>query len=141
MQKKLPIWLGVGGTPASFVRAGTLGLPLMIAIIGGETHRFRPLVDLYKQAGLHAGFKPEELIVGMHAFGYVADNTKQAGDEMYEGYKVAMSGSVAKDWNFPPVTRPRLVSVSEQKTIIVRQPKMIRTQGIESGNVGCELQD
>ncbi len=107
VQKKLPIWLGVGGTPASFVRAGTLGLPLMIAIIGGETHRFRPLVDLYKQAGLHAGFKPEELIVGMHAFGYVADNTKQAGDEMYEGYKVAMSGCVAKDRNFPPVTRPR----------------------------------
>src|SRR5882762_9757231 len=47
VQNPLPIWLGVGGTPESFVRAGTLGLPLMVAIIGGETHRFRPLVDLY----------------------------------------------------------------------------------------------
>jgi probable LLM family oxidoreductase len=107
VQKQLPIWLGVGGTPESFVRAGMLGLPLMIAIIGGETHRFRPLVDLYRQAGLRAGHKPENLIVGMHAFGYVAETTKQAADEMFEGYKIAMSGSVAKDRNFPPVTRPR----------------------------------
>ncbi len=107
IQKLLPIWLGVGGTPESFARAGMLGLPLMVAIIGGETHRFRPLVDLYRQAGLRAGHKPEQLIVGMHAFGYVAENSKQAADEMYEGYKIAMSGSVAKDRNFPPVTRPR----------------------------------
>jgi probable LLM family oxidoreductase len=107
VQKKLPIWRGVGGTPESFVRAGMLGLPLMIAIIGGETHRFRPLVDLYRQAGLRAGHKKEDLIVGMHAFGYVAENTKHAADEMYEGYKVAMSGSIAKERNFPPVTRPR----------------------------------
>ncbi len=107
VQKTLPIWLGVGGTPESFVRAGMLGLPLMIAIIGGETHRFRPLVDLYRQAGLRAGHPPEKLIVGMHAFGYVAENTKQAADEMYEGYKIAMSGQLAKDRNFPPVTRPR----------------------------------
>ncbi len=107
IQKRLPIWLGVGGTPESFVRAGILGLPLMVAIIGGETHRFRPLVDLYRQAGLRAGHPKEKLIVGMHAFGYVAENSKQAADEMYEGYKIAMSGSIAKDRNFPPVTRPR----------------------------------
>ena len=106
VQKKLPIWLGVGGTPESFVRAGMLGLPLMVAIIGGETHRFRPLIDLYRQAGLRAGYHPEELIVGMHAFGYVAENSKQAADEMYEGYKIAMSGSIAKERNFPPITRP-----------------------------------
>src|SRR5690606_18275389 len=60
-QKKLPIWLGVGGTPESFARAGSLGLPLMVAVIGGETHHFRPLVDLYREAGKRAGFKPEEL--------------------------------------------------------------------------------
>src|SRR2546423_7664178 len=61
VQNPFPIWQGVGGTPESFVRAGTLGLPLMVAIIGGETHRFRPLVDLYKEAGKRAGFKPGEL--------------------------------------------------------------------------------
>src|ERR1700687_2190061 len=65
MQEKLPIWVGVGGTPASFVRAGLLGLPLMVAIIGGETHRFRPLVDLYREAGRRAGYTPEQLTVGM----------------------------------------------------------------------------
>jgi alkanesulfonate monooxygenase SsuD/methylene tetrahydromethanopterin reductase-like flavin-dependent oxidoreductase (luciferase family) len=55
LQNPLPIWIGVGGTPASFARAGTLGLPLMVAIIGGEFRRFRPLIDLYRQAGLRAG--------------------------------------------------------------------------------------
>src|SRR5450432_1484798 len=73
MQEKLPIWLGVGGTPASFARAGTLGLPLMIAIIGGEPHRFRPLVDLYRETGLQAGHSPGSLKVGIHAVGSVAD--------------------------------------------------------------------
>ena len=107
VQKPLPIWLGVGGTPESFVRAGVLGLPLMVAIIGGETHRFRPLVDLYRQAGLRAGHSAEKLTVGMHAFGYVADTTEQAVEEMFAGYVVAMSGSVAKDRRFPPVTRAR----------------------------------
>src|SRR5438132_947320 len=61
MQDPLPIWLGVGGTPGSFVRAGALGLPLMVAIIGGETRRFRPLVDLYREAGRRAGFSPDRL--------------------------------------------------------------------------------
>lgn len=79
----------------------------MVAIIGGETHRFRPLVDLYREAGLRAGHKEEQLIVGMHAFGYVADTTRQAADEMYAGYVIAMTGSVAKDRGMPPVTRSR----------------------------------
>src|SRR5271156_5986914 len=66
MQDRLPIWIGVGGTPASFARAGVLGLPLMIAIIGGEPPRFRPLVDLYRETGLRAGHSPETLKVGIH---------------------------------------------------------------------------
>src|SRR4026209_1025431 len=60
LQHPLPIWVGVGGTPASFVRAGLLGLPLMVAIIGGETHRFAPLVDLYRRAGFQAGHPVEK---------------------------------------------------------------------------------
>ena len=51
LQNPFPIWLGVGGTPESFIRAGVLGLPLAVAVIGGETHRFRPLIDLYREAG------------------------------------------------------------------------------------------
>ncbi|MGP2481203.1 LLM class flavin-dependent oxidoreductase, partial [Listeria monocytogenes] len=63
LQDPFPIWLGVGGTPESFVRAGMLGLPLMVAIIGGFTHQFRPLVDLYREAGRRAGHSPERLTV------------------------------------------------------------------------------
>ncbi len=81
----------------------------MVAIIGGETHRFGPLVDLYRKAGKQAGYKPEQLIVGMHAFGYVAETTEQAMEEMYEGYKVAMSGAIARERGMPPVTRHDLM--------------------------------
>src|SRR2546421_7123773 len=73
VQNPLPIWLGVGGTPASFARAGTLGLPLMVAIIGGETRRFPPLVGLYREEGRRAGHAPDQLKVGVHALGYVAE--------------------------------------------------------------------
>ena len=69
VQDPLPIWLGVGGTPHSFARAGVLGLPLMVAIIGGDPRRFRPLVDLYREAGRRAGHPPEQLSVGVHALG------------------------------------------------------------------------
>src|SRR6202158_738463 len=73
LQNPLPIWIGVGGTPASFARAGMLGLPLMVAIIGGEPKRFRPLIDLYREAGRRAGHSPEKLTVGLHSVGFLAD--------------------------------------------------------------------
>src|SRR3954449_9680558 len=79
-QERLPIWVGVGGTPESFARAGLLGLPLMVAIIGGTFERFRPLVDLYREAGRQAGHAPEDLRVGVHAFGFVADSDREAVD-------------------------------------------------------------
>src|SRR3989454_976349 len=72
LQERLPIWLGVGGTPGSFIRAGMLGLPLMVAIIGGRIGQFRPLVDLYWEAGRRAGFSRDQLKVGVHSLGYVA---------------------------------------------------------------------
>lgn len=85
-QARLPIWLGVGGTPQSFVRAGTLGLPLMVAIIGGGFDRFRPLVDLYRQAGRQAGHAPETLKVGIHAMGFVGDTDRSARDAFFPGW-------------------------------------------------------
>jgi probable LLM family oxidoreductase len=106
LQASLPIWIGVGGTPESFIRAGTLGLPLMVAIIGGETHHFRPLVDLYREAGKRAGFKPEQLIVGMHSLGHVANTSKEAIDEFYPGYAESMT-KVGKERGWPPMTRAR----------------------------------
>lgn len=91
VQDRLPIWVGVGGTPASFERAGRLGLPLMVAIIGGETRRFRPLVDLYREAGQRAGHRPERLTVGMHSPAYVAETTEQAIADFLPGWMRAMN--------------------------------------------------
>src|SRR6202008_1142500 len=85
LQNPLPVWLGVGGTPGSFIRAGMLGLPLMVAIIGGEPHRFRPLIDRYRQAGLRAGHSPDQLKVGIHSLGYVADTSRRAENEFFPG--------------------------------------------------------
>ena len=86
LQDPLPVWVGVGGTPASFVRAGTLGLPLMVAIIGGQPARFRPLVELYREAGQRAGHAPEQLRVGLHCFGFVGQTSQQAADAFYPGW-------------------------------------------------------
>jgi len=104
LQSPLPIWLGVGGTPESFARAGVLGLPLMVAIIGGETHRFRPLVDLYREAGRRAGHPPEQLRVGLHSLGYVADTTREAVEDYYPGYARTFT-TIGKERGWPPVTR------------------------------------
>jgi len=106
VQNPLPIWLGVGGSPQSFARAGTLGLPLMVAIIGGETRRFRPLIDLYRDAGRQAGFSPDQLKVGVHSLGYVAQTKQQAADDFYPGFAKAID-TVAEDRGWGPMTRAR----------------------------------
>lgn len=103
LQDPLPIWLGVGGTPESFVRAGTLGLPLMLAVIGGETHRFAPLVDLYRSAGEQAGHSPEQLRVGVHSLGYVGESTSQAIADFYPGYAETFT-KLGRERGFAPVT-------------------------------------
>jgi probable LLM family oxidoreductase len=104
LQNPLPIWLGVGGTPESFIRAGQLGLPLMVAIIGGETRRFKPLVDLYREAGMEAGYSADQLKVGVHSLGYVADNTKLAADDFFPGYARTMT-EIGKERGWPKMTR------------------------------------
>ena len=103
-QEKMPIWLGAGGTPSSFIRAGSMGLPLMIAIIGGETHRFRPLVDLYRKAGAEAGFAPNELSVGIHSLGYVAETKDEAVSNYFPGYAKNFT-RIGRERGWPPVTK------------------------------------
>ena len=104
VQNPLPIWLGVGGTPQSFVRAGQLGLPLMVAIIGGEPRRFRPLIDIYRETGRQHGYSAEQLKVGVHMLGYVADTTQEAADTFFPGYAKAMT-DVGKERGWPAMTR------------------------------------
>jgi len=118
LQPKLPIWLGVGGTPESFVRAGSLGLPLMVAIIGGETHRFRPLIDLYREAGRLAGFAPHELKVGLHSPGYVGTDTEQAIADYYPGYAELWT-RLGRERGWPPVTKAQFDSLIAPKGVLV----------------------
>lgn len=106
LQDPFPVWLGVGGTPESFIRAGALGLPLMVAIIGGETHRFRPLVDLYREAGKRAGHAPEKLKVGLHSLGYVGNTNEEAIADFYPGYAKSMT-RIGKERGWPPMTQDR----------------------------------
>ncbi len=104
VQNPLPVWVGVGGTPESFVRAGVLGMPLMVAIIGGEPHRFRPLIDLYHDTGLRSGHKEEQLKVGLHMIGFVGDTTKEAADDFFPGYAHTFT-EIGKERGWPPTTR------------------------------------
>jgi probable LLM family oxidoreductase len=104
IQNPLPIWIAVGGTPESVVRAGTLGLPLALAIIGGTPERFVPLVDLYREAGARAGHDPSTLAVSINSHAYVADDSQRAADEFFPPYAEAMS-RIGRERGWPPTTR------------------------------------
>jgi len=110
VQNPLPVWIGVGGTPNSFARAGVLGLPLMIAIIGGEPRRFRSLVELYRESARQAGHAPERLAVGLHMLGYFADTTAQAADDFFPGY-ARMFTEIGRERGWPPTTRAHFDAV------------------------------
>ena len=122
LQNPLPIWLGVGGSPESFVRAGQLGLPLMVAIIGGETRRFKPLVDLYRESGRQAGYSDDQLKVGVHSLGYVAESTKQAADDFFPGYSRTMT-EIGKERGWPKMTRDHFeAQMGPQGALIIGEP-------------------
>ena len=104
LQAELPIWVGVGGTPESFVRAGLLGLPLMVAIIGGEPRRFRPLVDLYREAGRKAGHAAEKLKVGLHLIGFAGATDAAAADDFFPGYAHTFT-EIGKERGWQPTSR------------------------------------
>lgn len=124
-QEQLPLWIGVGGTPASFVRAGALGIPLMIAIIGGETRRFRPLVDLYREAGKQAGHAPEKLKIGIHSLGYVATSKSKAVTDYYPGYAETFT-RMGRERGWPPVTQAHFDSqVGKHGALLVGEPNEI----------------
>lgn len=111
VQSPLPIWVGVGGSPESFVRAGLLGLPLMVAIIGGEPRGFAPLIDLYRRAGAQAGHTPDTLQVGLHVFGYVGESTRSAADTIYPGWH-QMFTAISRERRFPRPTRAQFDATS-----------------------------
>jgi len=125
VQQTLPVWLGVGGTPKSFERAGALGLPLMVAIIGGETRRFRPLIDLYYETAERFGHSREMLKVGVHSMGYVAASKKQAADEFFPGYAAAIA-SVARERGWGSVTRAQFdAQLGPQGALLIGEPEEV----------------
>jgi probable LLM family oxidoreductase len=103
-QDRLPIWVAVGGTPESVVRAGTLGLPLALAIIGGMPERFAPLVDLYYRAAQHAGHDPSQLQVSINSHGFIADTARQAIDESFPSVQMVMN-RIGRERGWPPMTK------------------------------------
>jgi probable LLM family oxidoreductase len=103
-QKELPIWIAVGGTPTSVARAGALGLPLALAIIGGEPARFAPLFDLYRQAAARAGHDPAKLATSINVHGFVGETTAQAADDFYEPQAEVMN-RIGRERGWGPTSR------------------------------------
>ncbi|HYK77454.1 MAG TPA: LLM class flavin-dependent oxidoreductase [Daejeonella sp.] len=103
-QQLLPIWLAAGGTPASAVRAATLGLPLMLAIIGGMPEQFVPFINLYKETAKKAGQDISQLQIGINNHVYVSEDSQKAGDEFYP-YYAKMMNRVGRDRGWPPLSK------------------------------------
>ena len=104
LQDPLPVWIGVGGNPQSVVRAGTLGLPLAIAIIGGMPERFAPLAQLYREAARRTGNDPASLAVATHSHGFLADTSQKAADDHYPAYASAMN-TIGRERGWAPYSR------------------------------------
>ena len=107
LQEKIPVWIAVGGTPASVVRAGKLGLPLALAIIGGQPERFAPLVQLYRDSVQQAGYDPTRFPVSINSHGFVADDAQQAADDFFPGYALMMN-RIGRERGWSGVTRQHL---------------------------------
>lgn len=124
-QEKIPIWLAVGGTPESAIRAGTLGLPMALAIIGGMPERFVPFVNLYKKAALEAGIHKGTIPLGINSHVYVSETSQSAGDEIYPHYSVMMD-RIGRERGWPPSTRATFdASRSERGALIMGSPQQV----------------
>ena len=104
VQDPLPVWIAVGGTPQSVVRAATLAVPMALAIIGGQPERFVPFVELYRETAHQAGHDPSKLQVSINSHGYIADDSQQAADDAFPPYALTM-GRIGRERGWPPPTR------------------------------------
>jgi probable LLM family oxidoreductase len=125
LQDPLPVWVAVGGNPPSAVRAAALGLPMALAIIGGEPARFAPLVDLYRRAVEQAGRDPATLPVSINSHAYVADSSDQAADEFFPAYS-AMMNRIGAERGWSPMVRPQFDALrSPRGALVVGSPKQV----------------
>ena len=118
----LKVWIGVGGTPESVVRAAHYDLPLMLAIIGGDPNRFKPYVDLYHRASAQYGRPPRE--IGVHSHGYVADTDEKAREELWADYK-AMRDRIGAERGWPPMQRAEFEREAESGSLYLGAPETV----------------
>ncbi|MGM5058584.1 LLM class flavin-dependent oxidoreductase (plasmid) [Rhizobium leguminosarum] len=131
-QSRLPVWIGVGGSPESFARAGVLGLPLMVAIIGGSFERFRPLVDLYRESGLRAGHDHQKLKVGVHAMGFVGETDTAAKDAFFPGW-AHLTTKIGRERGWSPPTRQQFeIMAGSDGAFLVGDPKTVAAKMLQA---------
>ena len=124
-QEKLPIWIGVGGTPESVIRAAEYGLPMALAIIGGVPARFTPYVQLYQNVYAKAGHDPGKMQLGINSHTYIADDSQSAGDEFYPPYSDVMN-RIGRERGWPPGTREQFeVSTELHGALLVGSPQEV----------------
>ncbi len=122
VQAPLPVWLAVGGTPQSVVRAATLGLPLAIAIIGGRPERFAPLAELYRETASRAGYDPTQLPISINSHAYVGESSQQASDEYFPAY-AAMMNRIGRERGWGPMGRGQFeMGRSPRGALVVGSP-------------------
>ena len=128
MQDPLPVWVGVGGTPQSVVRAGHRGLPVALAIIGGSPERFAVLADLHRRSLREAGYDPADVPLAVHAHGHVAESTDQAVEEFYPSYAAAMT-RIGRERGWGPMTRPQFDAMrSPDGSLVLGDPDEVATK-------------
>ena len=124
-ERRIPVWIAVGGTPQSVVRAGTLGLPLAVAIIGGEPARFAPLVDLYRQAVRRGGQPDDAARVGINAHGFIADTAQAATEAFWPPYQEVMS-RIGRERGWPPLSRRQFeAGIAPEGHLLVGSPQQV----------------
>ena len=134
VQEKIPIHRGVGGTPASFIKAGEMGLPLTVAVIGGDTERFKPLVDLYRETYLSNGHAEADLQVNLHSLGFVGETLEGTRDTYFPGY-AKMFNKIGKERGWPPVTRVGFeAQAGDEGALVVGDPAHVAEKIVRHGN-------
>lgn len=135
LQDPLPVWIAVGGTPQSVIRAGSLGLPLAIAIIGGEYPRFRPFADLYREAGENAGHDPAKLKTSINVHGFIADTTEAAADQFY-GPQSEVMNRIGRERGWGPTSRAHFDQArSPLGNLFVGEPELVAEKIIAAHRV------
>ena len=125
LQEKLPVWIAVGGTPQSVVRAATLGLPMALAIIGGSPERFVPYTDLYREAWVKAGHDPAKIQLSINSHGFLADTTAQAAEIAWHPYMLQM-GKIGRERGWPPPTKHQFDAERSPKgAVLIGDPQQV----------------